>query len=306
MNNHIVRLALLLVLLLGCKKNDSQPELELFNPEYKDLQLKSGFKNDGITIKAADWSVEYVKDGLSGQMFLDKAGQPILLKTVGAVEIQNGWLKLEKTLANEQLILSLKENLSSKPRKIVIGILADGKRDQLSFTQTRGEGYAIVQKEITEIPGSRKEHTTNEGLHAITINNNAWVAKYIDITGIYKDVKYMSEFISHDVDAFNWVNTQDTLVAMDEILKDGAIYWSAKVPYKKGQSFQPYVTEEGSKIEILVKANTNVKVRGKIVYLSRECLYTFTIKNLSSGNTFEVSGIWKQKVPISTSTEIYE
>jgi hypothetical protein len=61
----------------------------------------------------------------------------------------------------------------------------------------------------------------------------------------------------------------------------------------------------GTKIEMLVKASTSVRARGKITYLSRESHYNFTIKNLSSGNTFEVSGIWKQKVPISTSIEVY-
>jgi hypothetical protein len=43
-----------------------------------------------------------------------------------------------------------------------------------------------VKKEITELPGSRKEHTSDEGLHAITVINNAWVAKYVDISNIYK------------------------------------------------------------------------------------------------------------------------
>ena len=297
-------LPLLLMLLLACKKNDSPPKVDLFNPDYKNLQLNSGFTNE-ISIKAADWSVEYVKDAVSGQLLLDKAGQPITLKGLGSVELQNGWLKLEKKQANDQLSLSMRENLGADVRKLVIGILADGNRDQISITQSRGKSYVIVKKEITEVPGSRKEYTNDEGLHALTITNDAWVAKYVDITGIYKDVKYVSEFTSDDDDAFNWVNKQDTTVFMDDILKDGAIYWSAKVPYKKGQSFEPYVTEGGSKIEMLVKANTSVKVRGKTTYLSRECLYTFTIKNIASGNTFEVSGTWKQKVPISTSTEFY-
>lgn len=294
----------MLVLLYSCKKDNSKPKVTLFSDEYKNLQLSSGFKNNSISINGTDWSVEYVKDAVSGKEFLDQAGQTVALKTTGSVELDNGWLTLERKQANDQLILSLKENLSASPRKFLIGILADGNRDQLAITQTRGQGYAIVKKDITEVTGSRNEFTTDEGLHPITVTNNDFIAKYLDISAIFKDVKHMSEFYSEDEDAFSWVNAQDTSIFMQEIKKDGTIYWSQNVPYKKGQSFEAYV-KTGSKIEGLVQANTSVRIRGKVTYLSRESHYIFTIKNLSSGNTFEVSGIWKQKVPISTTSEIY-
>ncbi|MEJ7560746.1 MAG: hypothetical protein WKF66_20715 [Pedobacter sp.] len=298
------RLSIVLALLLSCKKDASKPKITLFSNDYKNLQLSSGFKNNSISINGADWSVEYVKDAASGKAFLDQAGQTVALKTSGSVELQNGWLKLERKQADDQLILSLKENLSANPRKFLIGILADGNRDELSIAQTRGQGYAIVKKEITEVTGSRNEYTTDEGLYPITVTNNDFIAKYLDISEIFKDVKHMSELSSEDDDAFSWVNTKDTSIFMQEIKKDGTIYWSQNVPYKKGQSFEPYV-KMGSKIQGLVQANTTVRIRGKVTYLSRESHYTFTIKNLSSGNTFEVSGIWKQKVPISTTSEIY-
>jgi hypothetical protein len=301
----LLNLSLLLILLLSCKKEDSPPEVKLFKDDYKDLQLNSGFSNNSISINGTDWSVEYVKDASSGKVLLDQAGQPVALKASGYVELQNGWLKLEKKQADDQLTLSLKENLSDQPRKLLIGILADGNRDQLSITQTRGQGYVIVSKVITEVPGSRKEYTTDEGLYAMTVTNNTWVAKYMDVFDIYKDVKYMSEFNSEDEDAFNWVNKQDTSVFMQDLEKEGKIYWSQSVPYKKGQSFEPYVKIGGTKIELLVQANTSVNARGKITYLSRESHYTFTVKNITSGNTFDVSGTWKQKVPISTSIEFY-
>lgn len=306
MMKNVSFLPLLLILLFSCKKNNPPPVISLFSADYKDLHLNSGFKNNNISINGADWSVEYVKDAISGEVFLDQGGQPVVLKALGSIELQNGWLKLERKQANDQLTLSLKENLSASPRKFLIGILSDGNRDQLLITQTRGQGYEIVKKEITEVSGSRKEYTNDEGLHAITVTNSAWVSKYMDISDIYKDVKYMSEFTSEDGDAFKWANTEDTSIFMGEITKDGQVYWSQNVLYKKGQSFESYVKTGGSKIEMLVQANTSIKARGKITYLSRESHYTFTIKNLSSGNTFDVSGIWKQKVPISTSTEVYE
>ena len=278
--------------------------IEIFDPSLKNLQLNSGFKNNSIPINAAEWSVEYVKDAVSGEVFLDQSGQPLVLKGIGIVELQNEWLKLEKKQLDDHLILSLKENLTLNPRKFLIGILADGNRDEISFTQTRGRGYEIVKKEITEVPGSRIESTTEDGLHVITLTNNDYIAKYIDLYDMFKDVKHMSEFTSPVDDAFNWVNTQEIPIFLEEINKDGKIYWSKNVSYKKGQSFEPYLTVGGSKIEILVKANTSVKASGKITYLSRESKYTFTIKNMSSGNTFDVYGTWKQKVPISTSVEI--
>lgn len=301
----VIFTALLIISMSSCKKDELEDKIELFNHEYKDLQLRTGFVDNGIPINAENWSVEYVKDAVSGEILKDKAGNPMALNTFGSVELLAGWLKLEKKEDNDLLNISLKENLSTNPRKFLIGILADGKRDELSFTQTRGEGYAIANKEIIEVPGSRKEYTSDEGCHAITVTNNSSIAKNMDITDIFKDVKYMSEFRSEDNAAFNWVNSQDTLIFMDEVLRDDVIYWSGQVPYKKGQSFEPYI-KTGSKQGLLVQPYTSTKVRGEMVYLERECLYTFTIKNLSSGNKFEISGTWNQKIPLSSITIIYQ
>ena len=51
---------------------------------------------------------------------------------------------------------------------------------------------------------------------------------------------YTSEFSSEDYGAFDWPNSQDSLISMDEVVREGATYWAAKVPYKKGQSLEPY------------------------------------------------------------------
>ena len=301
-----VFIAFLVVSMSSCNKDYLQPKNELFNSDFRDIQLNGGFINNSIPIKADDWSVEYVKDAVSGEMLQDEAGEPMVLNSLGSVELLSGWLKLEKTEEKDLLTISLKENFSANPRKFLIGILADGRRDELSFTQKRGEGYAIVKKEITEIPGSRKEYTTDEGIHSITLSNNSSIAKNMETTVIFKDVNYMSEFSSEDYGAFDWVNSKDTLIFMDEVLREDAAYWAGKVPYKEGQSLEPYVKEGGSKEELLVQPYTNIKIRGEMLYLERECLYTFTVKNLSSGSTFEVSGTWKQKIPLMPTTYIYE
>jgi hypothetical protein len=299
-------IASLIVSMSSCKKDESQARAELFEPDYKNLQLSGGFVDNGITIKAADWSVEYVKDAISGEILQDKAGKPMALSALGSVELLMGWLKLEKKQADDLLSISLKENFSASPRKFLIGILADGKRDELSFTQIRGEAYEIVKKEVKEIPGSRKEYTTDEGLHAITLTNSSSTAKNMETSDVYKDVHYMSEFSSEDYGAFEWVTGQDSLIFMDEVVRKGATYWAGKVPYKKGQFLEPYIKKGGSRESVLVQPYSSIKVRGEVVYLERECLYTFTVKNLSSGSRFDISGTWKQKIPVSPHTFLYD
>lgn len=301
---NIILTTLLIVSMSSCKKDDSQPEIELVNSDYKDLQLNSGFINNGIPINAENWSVEYVKDAVSGEMLVDKAGKPVVLNALGSVELQTGWLKLEKKQEDDLLTISLKENFSANTRKFLIGIVADGKRDELSFIQTRGEAYIIVKKEIIEVPGSRREYTSDEGIHSITLSNNSSMAKNMETTIIFKDVHHVSEFSSEDYGAFDWINPEDSLIYMDEVVRKGATYWAAKVPYKKGQSLEPYFNR-GSKEELLVRPYTNIKIGGEMLYLERESLYTFTVKNLSSGHTFDISGTWKQKVPLSHTTIIY-
>lgn len=289
--------------LSSCKKDDIKPKIELFNPDYKNLHLNSGFIDYGILITAEDWSVEYIKDAISGAVLRDTAGKPMVLNAMGSVELLTGWLKLEKK-QKDILTLSLKENFTANPRKILIGIVADGKRDELSFTQTRGEAYAIVNKKIVEIPGSRKEYNSADGIHEITLSNSTSTAKNMESSGIFKNVHYLSEFSSQDYGAFDWVTSQDSLIFMDEVVREGGTYWASRVPYKKGQSLEPYFKAGGGQT-ILVPPYTNVRVNGEVLYLERECLYTFTVKNLSSGHTFDISGTWKQKIPLSHHTKLY-
>lgn len=294
----------LIVLISSCTKNEIQPPADLFDPQLKNLELNTGFTDNGIPIHAEAWSVEYVKDGISGETLATADGQAMVLEGYGSIELPNGLLKLEKKEKGNLLNITLKENLSSEPRKFLIGILADGRQDELSFTQTRGEGYTIVEKDITEVPGSRKVYTSDEGCYTITLTNNSSTAKDMETTEIFKDVKYMSEFSSEDINAFDWVNDQDTLIFMDEVIIDDAIWWSDQVYYKKGQSSKSYI-EKGNKEELLVQPYSSINVRGRMNYLERECLYSFTIENLSSGHRFEISGTWKQKIPISPITETF-
>lgn len=290
--------------IISCNKDDLNRNTELFNADYKDIQLNSGFSSNSIAIHSKEWSVAYVKDAFTGELLSDKEGNPAVLTAVGQVELMGSWLKLEKTDQNNLLTMSLKENFNRIPRKFSIGIVADGNQDELSFTQNRGETYEIIKKEIIEVPGSRKEYKSNEGCGIIQLNNHTSRAKNMETTSIFKDVKYISEFTSTDQDAFSWMNTPDSLIFMGEILKDGVTYWSKQVPYKEGRYLESYMND-GSKQEVLVEPYTTIHVSGEISYLTRECIYTFTIKNKSSGHEFDISGVWKQKVPLSSITKIF-
>lgn len=298
--------ACLLISLSSCKKDDLPANQNIFNPELKDLQIKSGFTENGILIQAKEWSVEYVKDGVSGELLQDKSGKAMKLDGPGSVEQIAGWMTLAKKHDDNFLTISLRENLDLKPRRILIGILADGKRDEISFTQSRGEAYAIIKKEIEEIAGSRKEYTSDEGIPEIILSNNTSEARHMETSIIFKDVYHVSEFISDDYGAFSWNKNPDSLIHMDELIIEDASYWNGKVPYKEGQVLQSFVKEGGSKEELLVQPFSNVRVRGEMGYLERECRYTFTIENVSSGNRFNISGTWKQKIALHPITHLYD
>src|SRR5690554_6856372 len=92
----IIFTSIFIISISSCKKDDLQDKIELFNSDYQDLQLKTGFIDNGIPINAENWSVEYVKDAVSGEILKDKAGKQLALNTLGSVELLMGWLKLEK------------------------------------------------------------------------------------------------------------------------------------------------------------------------------------------------------------------
>ncbi|MDH5825627.1 hypothetical protein [Sphingobacterium faecium] len=294
----------LIFFMSSCDKEDLGDGTELFNPDFKDIQLKSGFSNNAISINSTQWTVNYIKDAVSGEVLQDKDGKPLVLDAFGDVELPGGWLKLEKIEEDNLLNVSLKENFDTQARKFLIGILADGTQDEISFTQSRGIGYKLVKKEIIEIPGSRKEYTSDEGCHTIKLTNHTAVAKNMETAGIFKDVNYLSEFSSDEYGAFDWVNSSDSLIFMGEILKDDIAYWSRQVPYRSGQYLEPFVKTVNME-QLLVAPYSSVHVSGEITYLTRECHYTFTIENLSSGYRFDISGTWKQKVPMTSITRVF-
>lgn len=298
----ITLLSISLYSLSSCVKDDFDANHQLVDPSLSEQKINTGFTKQDVPIKADNWSISYVKDGITGEPLKNKAGEPFKLSEAGVMELESGWLKMEKT-ADNKLIVSLLENFSDHPRKFIVGLVSDNKLDAITYIQSRGESYEIVKKDIQEVEGSRKVYRSTEGCSTMTITNDTGLEKSFDITAIFAGVKYSSEFTSEDYGAFDWIAASDSLITMDQLLVDGSVRWNGKVLYKKGTTLEDFV-KESSKEEIKVAPNTTLQVSGEMEYLERTCEYTFTIKNASSGHQFPVKGTWKQKVPLSPYTRI--
>ena len=193
------------------------------------------------------------------------------------------------------------ENFNEQSRNFVIGIQSTDRQDEMSFTQSRGEEYELINKEIEEVKGSRKVYVSSEGCSSMVIRNDSGKEKNVETFEIFKDVRYSSEFLSNSYGAFDWNNKKDVSIFMDEILIDGASHWQGKVPYVKNKTFESYL-KPGNSQKILLRAHSSLSVRGEFTYLERICNYTFTIKNKNSGHRSNIKGIWKQKVPLTPHT----
>jgi len=295
-------LVCVLLLLNSCtKENNEQAEIDLIDPQLKKLVVKTGF-SDTVTIKSKTWSIAYVKDGMSGEPLKDANGIPIQLDDIGTVQLAEKWLELEKT-NNNKLNITLLENFTDEPRNFVIGIQSENdERQEMRFVQSRGEGYELIEKEIVEIEGSRKIYTSSEGCSTVTLVNNSDLEKKMETSVVFKGVKYSSEFSSDDYGAFDWIGKEDSLIFMDELMRDGYIVWADQVPYQKGIAFEDFMKPNGSKEELTLRPNSVVVVSGEMEYLERSAEFTFTIKNKTSGNRFKIKGIWSQKVPLTSHT----
>jgi hypothetical protein len=289
-----------LFVLISCSKEGLNSQGGLIDPGFKAVTLQSGIKGNVIPVKADLWYVSYVKDAVTGEMLRDSTGKKLKLERTGSIGVEGGWLQLEKTKNNE-LKLTLLENFADQPRKFSIGILSADKMDEVMFIQTRADGYELVKKEIEEVKGSRKIYVSAEGCTGMTLVNSSNRERKVDITAIFKDVKYSSEFISDSYGAFGWLNKADSTIFMDELMVNGGVHWQGKVPYSKSKTFENYI-KAGDKQELLLKPYAQITARGKFKYLERTCNYIFTIKNKTSGHEFQVKGAWKQKVPLTPLT----
>jgi len=281
----------------SCTKTDES--LPLIDDQYKDITVQSGFDNNSIKLASTGWTVAYVKDKSSEHYLLDSAGKNLQLLNTGNVVSQNGLLCLAKDSTGYGLSISLKENFSDEPRILLIGIDENGQRDAIQITQLKGSKYSLVDQEIRELDSLRKVYVTDEDCTSITLSNPSNEDKYFSDSALFKNVYSRSEFLSSAYGAFAWLpQNSDNQVHMTDLLLDGNIVWSDMVPYIEGESTKAF--NSSRKSELLVKAHSNVDLTGNVTYCERTCKYTFTIKNEDTGFRFKISGLWHQKVPISS------
>lgn len=285
-------LLMLLFSLSSCSKEDVKANF--IDPRLHKSVINTGFTDNIIEVQSDKWSVAYVRDGQSGELLTDKDGQVIRIDEPRTVQLNEGWLELEKTLDNN-LRISLGENFSSDPREFFIGLQFEDQNQEMHFVQTRGKHYELLEAEVSEIEGSRKIYVSEEGCSTILFTNNTNEETKIDLSGVFKDVKSTSELLSDDYGAFDWITKPDSIVSLGNIIIDGKVVWSEGVPFKEGKSTRGYKNIHSTNLEPYAK----ILVKGEMKYLERSSEFTVTIKNVSSGNLFKVKGIWNQKVPLA-------
>jgi len=214
-----------LFLFTSCKKESLNDNIDIIDPTLKNLVLSTGLTDNEISIKSNNWTIAYIKDATTKLPLPIIDDQGLSLPHSAKIELQEGWLQLEKT-ANNTLSISLKENFTNNPRNFIIGIATDNTVEEMHVVQSRGEQYEVIEKEIIEIEGSRKIYTSNEGCKYITLSNSSSEPKNMETTRVFDGVKYRSSFSSEDSDAFEWINKEQVLLFMDEVLVDGVIVWN--------------------------------------------------------------------------------
>lgn len=285
-------LTILLMLTLGsCGKDD----VELVNPEYKNLSFSSALDYE-IPVLASDWSVESVRDLSSELSITDEQNNPLTLDGFGKVEAANKWLALERK-EDAKLIVHLRENFAETKRSIVICINNNGNRDYITIEQSRGKSYRLVEKSFQEIEELREIYVSDDGCYPKISTNYSSEPVWEPVSSIFSDVVYTTEFKSDDYGAFDWISPGEELeIALPDILIDGMLRANKSCIYKPGVSTRP---NSPNKNEILIPAHATLYLSGKVEYCKRHFNYVFTIENENSGLRFDIKGTCMQISPIS-------
>ncbi|MFD2549685.1 hypothetical protein [Sphingobacterium suaedae] len=294
------------VLLLGlgaCSKEEQS--VALIADSHREITAHSGFAQ-ALVVLANDWRVDYVRNSTTGEMLLDSSGKEMSLMTPGTSEVAGGWIGVRKTENSDSLSIWMKENFSKTPLSITIGLYANGQTDQIHITQYRGKSYKLVKKIVEEVEGSKKFIESTEGCIPITITNPSPDEKFLSISNIFKDVEGTSTFESADYGAFDWIDNEQQVLMMMQLMKDEAVVWHAPVPYAEGTTTTPYITEQGAESShmLAVRPFGSVDLEGRMTYGERICRYEFTIQNEDTGYVFDVTGYWTQRVPLVSHTII--
>jgi hypothetical protein len=289
----------LVICLLGFVSCDKNEGIDLVDTSYKTLNVSCGYDFE-VPVLTNNWSIESVLYLPSGEVMLDKDGNPLALVGNGTTEASNGWLSLTRN-GDDKFVINLKENFdSSNERKFVICIKSEGYSDNVTVVQQAGTEYKLVKSEFKEIEEQRKVYVSDEGCSQLTLSNNTSEAVWEPCDYIFENVVESSDFESDDYGAFDWIPKEGSGISMPELMIDNAIRWGGICVYKKGITTTPYIKNITKGNKILVQPYSTISLRGKITYCKRVYSYSFTIQNVGTGTQFKITGIWRQIVPISS------
>lgn len=285
-----------LVAIASCQKEQTA-SISLLEDQFKDMNQRGGISGN-IKISANDWTVSYVKLENQQQSLKDSTGSDFVVNNTDTVVSNNGWLRMAKSSHGDSLFIDLKENFENMPRILIIGLKANGNEDEIRITQRRGKSYKIIDKNISEIDSLRRIYISSHQCKPQTFSNYTSIPQKFSDRNVFWDVQHSSIFKSEDYGAFLWMSERDSTLMMEDLIIDGTIVWTGRVSYRNGTSNTPY--QRGVVIETQVNPNETITLNGKVKYVERTSHYVFTIQNEEAGNRFEITGTWKQTVPISS------
>ncbi|MFD2599914.1 hypothetical protein ACFSQ3_13230 [Sphingobacterium corticis] len=286
-----------LVTITSCQKERTAPT-SLLEDQFKDMTRHGGISGN-IKIQApSDWTVDYVKLENESLILKDISDAEFRVINTDTVVAKNGWFRMAKSSHGDSLFIDLKENFENVPRILVIGLKANGKEEEMRITQHRGKSYKIIDKKISEIDSLRRIYVSSHQCKPQTFSNYTSIPQKFSDRNVFWDVQHSSIFKSEDYGAFLWMSERDSTLMMEDLIIDGTIVWTGRVSYRNGTSNTPY--QRGAVIETQVNPNETITLNGEVKYVERTSHYVFTIQNEEAGNQFEITGTWKQTVPISS------
>lgn len=293
-------LIIFIVLCLSSCEKDPDYTNVIVDKGLQEIQFNTGFKDQEIQLESESWKVEYVRTINPSQVLLDVRQQLMALGNVGRVDCSKGFISLEKKAADPtKLYVSMTENFSEEPRRILIGIKDENTVRQIEITQSTAANYEVTEKIVEETPNTLQVNTIRLAAKTITNNTSNSITLNTPIQEYFVNVNNTSEFTSPIIGTFDYIPAPDSLISMIPLVYQGVKYWDEKVKFKKWTTTTPYLVANGkSPVNKVVAPNSKLTVFGEVTYASRACTFDITVKNKTTGFITNVKGNWKQNIPI--------
>src|SRR5690606_28111770 len=151
------------------------------------------------------------------------------LGNIGRVDCSRGFISLEKKAADPtKLYVSMAENFSQEPRRILIGIKDENTVRQIEITQNTASSYEVLEKVVQETANSLQINTVRLSGKTIVNNTSNPITINTSIREFFKEVTSTSEFTSPIIGTFEYVPSPDSLITMIPLVYQGVNYWDEK------------------------------------------------------------------------------